>query len=219
MAVKEGQSGEPDFNPRLRVALANAKGVNLPKDNIERAVSRALDNNSAAMLEPTYEGYAPGGVAVFVECTTDNLNRTIATVRSIFSKKGGSLSTSGSVDFLFDRKGIFILSSQDQDVENLELDLIDGNAEEIEFDEEAQEITVIVPFEDFGTMQKKLDEINLEAISANLERIPHNTVTLDIHQARTVLHLLEALEDDDDVAQVFHNLELTDEVEAALNEE
>ncbi|MCL4109193.1 UNVERIFIED_CONTAM: hypothetical protein GTU68_028374 [Idotea baltica] len=219
VAVKEGQSGEPDFNPRLRVALTNAKGVNLPKDNIERAINRALDSNSAAMHEPTYEGYAPGGVAVFVECTTDNLNRTIASVRSIFSKKGGSLSTSGSVDFMFDRKGIFILPLQDQDPEELELELIDGNAEEIEFDEEAGEITVSVSFEDFGTMQKKLDEIDIEAISANPERIPQNTVTLDIHQARTVLHLIEALEEDDDVSQVFHNLELTEEVEAALNEE
>jgi len=219
VAVKEGQSGEPDFNPRLRVALTNAKGINLPKENIERAISRALDSNSAAMHEPTYEGYAPGGVAVFVECTTDNLNRTIASVRSIFSKKGGSLSTSGSVDFMFDRKGIFIISAQDRDIEDLELELIDGNAEEIEFDEQAGEITVIVSFEDFGTMQKKLDEINIEALSANLERIPQNTVTLDIHQARTVLHLIEALEEDDDVSQVFHNLELTDEVEAALNED
>ncbi|NND35303.1 MAG: YebC/PmpR family DNA-binding transcriptional regulator [Saprospiraceae bacterium] len=217
VAVKEGQSGEPDFNPRLRVALANAKGVNVPKENIERAISKALASSGEAMFEPTYEGYAPHGVAVFVECTTDNLNRTVSSVRAIFNKKGGNLSTSGSVDFLFDRKGIFILPVNDQNIEELELELIDANAEEVDFDEEANEIHVVVAFEDFGTMQKKLDDLGLEATSANLERIPRTTVTLPLDEAKSVLQLVEALEEDEDVSQVFHNLEFTEEVEAALS--
>ncbi len=216
IAVREGQSGDPDFNPRLRVALANAKGINLPKDNIERAINRALDSSGEAMHEPTYEGYAPGGVAIFVECTTDNLNRTVSSVRSIFNKKGGSLSTSGSVDFLFDRQGVFIFSAQDQDVESLELDLIDANAQDIEHDQETNEITVIVDFEDFGAMQKKLEDLKVEVTNATLERVPKNTIKLSVDDAKSVLNLVEALEDDDDVNQVFHNLELTEEVEAAL---
>lgn len=218
IAVREGQSGDPDFNPRLRTALVNAKGVNLPKENIERAISKALDSGQEAMYEPTYEGYGPGGVAIFVECATDNLNRTISAVRAIFNKKGGSLSTSGSVDFLFDRKGIFLVPVQGHDPEVLELEFIDANAQEVEFDPENGEITVIVNFEDFGMMQKKLEELGLEATSSNLERIPRNTVTLDLDAARSVLNLIEALEEDDDISQVFHNLELTEELESVMEQ-
>ena len=219
VAVKEGQSGEPDFNPRLRVALANAKGVNVPKENIARAISKALASSGEAMYEPTYEGYAPHGVAIFVECTTDNLNRTVSSVRSIFNKSGGSLSTTGSVDFLFDRKGVFILPLNGWNAEELELELIDANAEDVEYDQDTGEIHVVVAFEDFGMLQKKLDDLQIEATSATLERIPQTTVTLPIDEAKSVLNLVEALEDDDDVAQVFHNLELTEEVEAALSED
>lgn len=217
IAVREGQSGDPDFNPRLRVALTNAKGINLPKDNIERAINKALDSSSGAMYEPTYEGYAPGGIAIFVECTTDNLNRTVSSVRSIFNKKGGNLSTSGSVDFLFDRKGVFILPAVGHDLEELELELIDANAEEIEHDDDTNEITVFVAFEDYGSMQQKLDELGIEPKNVNLERIPQNTVTLDLDMSKSVLNLVEALEEDDDVNQVFHNLELTQEVAEALS--
>ncbi|MCB0688469.1 MAG: YebC/PmpR family DNA-binding transcriptional regulator [Saprospiraceae bacterium] len=216
IAVKEGQSGDPDFNPRLRTALINAKGVNLPKENIERAITRALDSSQATMYEPTYEGYGPGGVAIFVECATDNLNRTISSVRAIFNKKGGNLSTSGSVDFLFDRKGIFVLPVHDNNPEELELALIDANAQEVEYDADSKEMTVIVNFEDFGLMQKKLEELKLEASSSTLERIPQNTVELDLDVARSTMNLIEALEENDDVSQVFHNMELTEELEELM---
>jgi YebC/PmpR family DNA-binding regulatory protein len=218
IAVKEGQSGDPNFNPRLRLAVANAKGANMPKENIERAIKKALDSGSAALNQPTYEGYAPGGIAVFVETTTDNTQRTVSNVRAVFNKKGGNLATSGSVDFLFDRKGIFTIKNEGMDVEELELELIDGGAEDLDLDEETNEITITVAFEDFGNMQKKLEDLSIEPISATLERIPQNTTILDIHDAKKVLHLIEALEDDDDVQAVFHNLELTEEVEMALQE-
>ncbi len=216
VAVKEGDSGDPDFNPRLRVALANAKGVNMPKDNIDRAIRKAVDSGSGALLQPTYEGYAPGGVAVFVECTTDNLNRTVSSVRAIFSKRGGNLATTGSVDFLFVRKGVFVIDTQGHDLESLELDLIDGGAEDIEVDLEEHEITVTVAFEDFGTMQKKLEDLGIEAKSATLEREPTTTTTLSLNEAKSALALIEALEEDDDVQNVFHNLEMTDELENML---
>lgn len=218
VAVKEGDSGDPDFNPRLRVALSNAKGVNMPKENIDRAIKKAVDSGSEALLQPTYEGYAPGGIAIFVECTTDNLNRTVSSVRAIFSKRGGNMATSGSVDFLFERKGVFILNAEGHDVEELELDLIDGGAEDIELDEESNEIAVTVAFEDFGTMQKKLDDLTIEPKSATLEREPTSTTTLPWVEARSALALVDALEEDDDVQNVFHNLEMTEEVEKMLAE-
>ncbi len=218
VAVREGNSGDPDFNPRLRLALANAKGVNMPKENVERAIKKALDAGGEALLQPTYEGYAPGGVAIFVECTTDNLNRTVSSVRAIFSKQGGNLATSGSVDFLFERKGIFTLAIGEHNLEELELELIDGGAEEIDADAELGEVSVTVAFEDFGEMQKKLEELDIEPLSAQLERIPTTTTTLDVHDSKKVLALVEALEDDDDVQNVFHNLEMTDELEAVLDE-
>jgi YebC/PmpR family DNA-binding regulatory protein len=216
VAVKEGGNGDPDFNPRLRLAISNAKGINMPKDNIDRAIKKALESGSADLHQPTYEGYAPGGIAVFVECTTDNTQRTVANVRSIFNKRGGNLATTGSVDFMFDRKGIFTLEAAEQDPDELELELIDGGAEDLELDEESQEFTVTVAFEDFGNMQKKLEELNIEPKSAVLERIPSTTNTLNISDAKKALHLIEALEDDDDVQAVFHNLEMTDELEAEL---
>ena len=154
VAVKEGQSGDPDFNPRLRLAVANAKGANMPKDNVDRAIKKALDSEGSALHQPTYEGYAPGGVAIFVECTTDNLKRTVSNVRAVFNKKGGNLATSGSVDFLFERKGIFIIDRGEHDPEELELELIDGGAEELEVDDESSEISITVDFGDFGNMQK-----------------------------------------------------------------
>lgn len=218
VAVKEGGSGDPDFNPRLRLAVANAKGANMPKDNVDRAIKKALESDSAALYQPTYEGYAPGGIAVFVECTTDNLNRTVSNIRSIFNKQGGNLATSGSVDFLFDRKGIFVIEPGDRDQEELELELIDGAAEDIEKDDSAGEWTVTVAFEDFGRMQEKLDELGLEPKSANLERIPKTTTKVDLSAAKRVLNMIEILEDDDDVQNVYHNLEMTDELEMELTE-
>jgi YebC/PmpR family DNA-binding regulatory protein len=218
VAVREGNSGDPDFNPRLRVALTNAKGVNMPKENIERAIKKALDSSGEAFLQPTYEGYAPGGIAIFVECTTDNINRTVSNVRAIFNKRGGNLATNGSVDFLFERNGIFIIDMEAQDPEELELELIDGGAEDIEVDEESKELTVTVAFEDFGNMQKKIEDLELNVKSATLERIPKNTSVLSIDDAKKALKLIDTLEEDDDVQNVFHNLEMTDELETALSE-
>ncbi|TVR79310.1 MAG: YebC/PmpR family DNA-binding transcriptional regulator [Saprospirales bacterium] len=217
IAIKEGGNADPDFNPRLRLALSNAKGANMPKDNIDRAIKKAEDSGGEAMLQPTYEGYAPGGIAVFVECATDNLYRTVAAVRAVFNKKGGNLATSGSVDYLFDRKGIFVIKSEEvSDMEDLELELIDGGAEDIEKDMDNQEITITVSFEDFGNMQKKLEELQLEPKSATLERIPLNTIKLDVREAQKALNLIEDLEEVEDVQNVFHNLEMTEELQAAL---
>ncbi|NBB89378.1 MAG: YebC/PmpR family DNA-binding transcriptional regulator [Bacteroidetes bacterium] len=219
VAVKEGGSGDPDFNPRLRLAISNAKGANMPKDNIERAIKKALDSDDAAIYQPTYEGYAPHGVAVFVECTTDNMNRTIASVRSTFTKREGSLGTSGSVDYLFDRKGIFTLAQSEYEKAELELELIDGGAEELDLDEETGEISVTVAFEDFGNMQEKLEELKIEPKNAVLERIPKTEVKLNSDQARQVLALIDDLEDNDDVQNVFHNLQMTKEIESILESE
>jgi YebC/PmpR family DNA-binding regulatory protein len=216
VAAKEGGSGDPAFNPRLRLAIANAKGANMPKDNVERAIKKGLDKDAASFLEPTYEGYAPGGIAVFVECTTDNLQRTVAKVRAVFNKKGGNLATNGSVDFLFERKGVFIIEKGELDLEELELELIDGGAEDIDYDDESGEVTVTVDFADFGNMQKKLEDLAIEAKSANLERIPTTFTKLSVSDSKSVLNLIEALEEEDDVQAVFHNLEMTDELAMAL---
>ncbi len=218
VAVKDGNSGDPDFNPRLRLAISNAKGVNMPKDNIERAIKKALDSDSGDLYNVDYEGYAPGGIAVYVECTTDNLNRTVSNIRATFSKRGGNLATSGSVDYLFDRKGIFVIDKGEHDPEELQLELIDGGAEDIEVDDESNEITITVDFPDFGNMQAKLDELGIEPKSANLERIPSTSTTLGLSEAKKALALIDALDEDDDVQQVFHNLEMTEELEAELEE-
>lgn len=218
VAVKEGNSGDEEFNPRLRLAIANAKGVNMPKDNIDRAIKKALEKDSGAIYQPTYEGYGSGGVAIFVETATDNLNRTVSSIRSIFNKYHGNLATTGSVDFLFDRKGIFILEIDQDQKEEIELELIDGGAEELEYDQENNELEVTVEFEDFGRMQETLERLSMETKSANLERIPNVHTQLNLDEARKVLALIEALEEDDDVQQVFHNLEMTEELESVLQD-
>jgi YebC/PmpR family DNA-binding regulatory protein len=217
VAVKEGGGSDPESNPRLRTAIANAKGVNMPKDNISRAISKAGDKDAANFQEVTYEGYAPGGIGIFVECTTDNLQRTVSNVRSYFTKHGGSLGKNGSLSFIFDRKGVFTFPAGDLDLEELELELIDAGAEDIEVEDGF--ITVTTALEDFGSMQKKLEELNIETESAKLERIPNNTETLDVESAKKVLKLVDVIEEDDDVQAVYHNLEMTDELIAALEEE
>jgi YebC/PmpR family DNA-binding regulatory protein len=216
VAVKEGGGADPDSNPRLRTAIANAKGVNMPKDNVARAISKAGDKDSANFMEVTYEGYAPGGIGIFVECTTDNLQRTVSNVRSYFTKHNGSLGKNGSLSFIFDRKGVFTFPVGDLDVEELELEIIDAGAEDIELEEGF--VTVTTALEDFGTMQKKLEELEIETESAKLERIPNNTEALDVESAKKVLKLIDVIEEDDDVQEVFHNLEMTDELVAALDD-
>lgn len=207
VAVKEGGS-DPEANPRLRLAIQNAKGQNMPKENIERAIKKSGDDG-ANYEELTYEGYAPFGVAVFVECTTDNLNRTVASVRSLFSKYGGSLGVNGSVDYMFERKGIFLIKqTEGMDKDDLTLELIDGGAEDVVFNEGYIEVTSAM--EDFGNMQAKLDELGLEAETAELQRIPSTMVSLDDEQFEKVMKLIDALEDDDDVQKVYHNLDASE---------
>jgi len=208
VAAKEG-GPDAEMNPRLRLAVQNAKGKNMPKDTIDRAIKKVAGGEAADYQELTYEGYAPHGVAVFVECTTDNLNRTVAAVRSIFTKNGGNLGTNGSLEFIFDRKGVFSLPvPEGQDEDDLTLELIDGGAEDVEFDTGVMIITC--GMEDFGTMQKKLEELGLEAENAELERIPNSYANLSDDDFTQVMKTIDALEDDDDVQKVFHNIEATD---------
>ena len=208
VAAKEG-GGDIDTNPRLRLAVQNAKGINMPKDNIERAIKKATGSDATSYMEVTYEGYATNGVAVFVECTTDNLNRTVSNVRSLFTKYGGSLGTNGSLEFIFDRKGVFNLPVQEgMDMDELELELIDGGAEDIEESEGYLNITSAM--EDFGNVQKKLEELNLESESAELQRIPNTLVSLSDDNFSNVMKLIDALEDDDDVQKVYHNIDISE---------
>lgn len=212
VAVKEG-GGDPDGNPRLRLAINNAKGVNMPKENISRAISKA-EKDPDNLMELTFEGYAPGGIAIFVECLTDNNNRTVSTVRSLFSKRGGNLGTNGSLAFLFDRKGVFTVNKEKAKIEDIELDLIDAGAQEI--DDSDESFTVTTAMEDFGNMNKKFEELNIEVENAGLQRIPNDTKTLDVETSLKVLRLIEEFEDNEDVQNVYHNLEITDEVAEAM---
>ena len=213
VAVKES-GPDPENNPRLRMAIANAKGVSMPKDNIERAISKGKDKDAENFLELTYEGYLSHGIAIYIECTTDNQQRTISNVRAIFNKYSGNLGTKGSLSFLFDRKGIFAVPKGELDEEEFELEMIDAGAEDIEVEDGFFSITTAM--EDFGNMQKKLEEMGIEPESAELQRIPHETIKLDDETARKILKVIEMFEDDDDVQMVFHNLEISDELMAEM---
>ena len=213
IAAKEG-GGDPDSNARLRLAIQNAKGANMPKDNIERAIKKAVGADAASYVDETFEGYGPGGIANFTECLTDNNNRTVASVRSAFNKHGGKLGTNGSLSSLFDRKGIFTISLENVSKDDLELELIDAGAQDFESDEDTLSITCAM--EDFGSLNRKLNELGIEPEEAALKRIPNNTKTLDIESAKKVMKFIETLEDDDDIQNVYHNLEITDELAAEL---
>lgn len=219
VAVKEGNSADPETNPALRNAISNAKGVNMPKDTIERAIKKASGADADSYELVTFEGYGPHGIAIFVECTTDNTNRTVASIRSIFSKNGGSLGTNGSLEFLFDRKGVFVMdtSSIEQSTEELELELIDGGALEFEKDDEL--LTVYTDFVDFGKMSSKLEDLNIEPKNAEVQRIPLNTIELPVEQGKQILNLIDKFEEDDDVQNVYHTLEVTDELINQLENE
>lgn len=207
ISVKEGRSGDPEANPRLRLAMQNAKGANMPKDNIERAIKKGLGGDADSFIEQTFEGYGPNGIAVFVECLTDNQNRTVQDVRAAFSKYGGSLGTNGSLEFIFDRKGVFTIAlTDDLDLEAFELEMIDAGAEEL--DEEDGYLTISCAMEDFGAVNRKLENLHLETESAELQRIPNTTLTLSDEQFSAVMKLIEVLEDNDDVQKVYHNLEI-----------
>lgn len=214
VAVKEG-GPDPDPNPRLRLAIQNAKGANMPKDNIQRAINKA-GSDAENYEEVTFEGYAPYGIAVYVECLTDNNNRTVGSIRSIFTRSGGSLGTNGSLNFLFERKGVFAIPQKNLDPEEFELEIIDAGAEEIENEDGIFIITT--QLDDFGTVQEKLEEMNIEAKNAELQRIPNSTKRLDTELAIKVVKVIEEFEDDEDVQNVYHNLEITDEIIAAVND-
>jgi YebC/PmpR family DNA-binding regulatory protein len=219
IAARDG-GPEPDQNPQLRLAVQNAKGANMPKDTMERAIKKGSGAEAANLTELTFEGYASNGIAVFVECTTDNNNRTVANVRAVFNKYGGNLGTNGSLSFAFDRKGVFTLEKEKlegKDIEELEMELIDGGLEEL--DQTDEQVIAYCSFDDFGNMQKQLEEMELEASSAELQRIPNDTSALDIDSAQRVLKLIDKMEEEDDVNTVYHNLEMTDELMAALESE
>ena len=209
VTVKES-GPDPEGNPRLRVAIANAKGVSMPKDTLQRAINKGKDKDAANFIETTYEGYLPHGIATYIECTTDNLQRTISNIRSIFNKYGGNLGTNGSLNFLFDRKGIFTIPKGELDAEEFELEMIDAGAEDIVLEDEFY--TVTTSMEDFGNMMKKLEQVSIEPENAELQRIPNETITLAKGSALKILKIIETFEDDDDVQNVFHNLEITDEL-------
>lgn len=210
IAVREG-GPDPNSNPRLRLAIANARGVNMPKDNIQRAINKANEKDSANYVEIVYEGYATHGVAIIVECATDNQQRTVANIRSYFNKHGGSLSTSGSLNFIFDQKGVFRINKEKiSNFDEFMLEAIDAGAEDVVEDDDM--VIIFTPRENFGTMQKTLEKLNIEADSSKLERIPNTFVKLEKEQALKILKLIDLLEDDDDVQNVYHNMELPDEV-------
>ncbi|MDC3341271.1 YebC/PmpR family DNA-binding transcriptional regulator [Flavobacteriaceae bacterium] len=203
MAVKEG-GPDPDGNSRLRAVIQNAKAVNMPKDNVERAIKRASDKNQGDYKEVVFEGYAPHGIAVLVETATDNNTRTVANIRSYFNKCDGSLGTSGSVVFMFDHVCNFRINSGEMDMEDLELELIDFGVEEIFQDEDG--CMIYAPFESFGAIQNYLENNSLEILSSGFERIPQVTKTLTPEQVADVEKLLEKIEEDDDVQNVYHTM-------------
>jgi YebC/PmpR family DNA-binding regulatory protein len=203
IAVKQG-GPDPAGNPRLRMAIQNSKSVNMPKDRVEAAIKRAVSKDTANYDEVVYEGYGPHGIAVVVECATDNPTRTVANIRMYFTRANGSLGKTGSLDFLFERKGIFKLAKNDLNVEELELDLIDFGAEEV-FEDEG-EIFIYTSFVNYGAMQKALEEKKMEVLSTELQRIPVNTVQLTEEQMAEVEAMIEKIEDDEDVQGVYHNM-------------
>ena len=204
MAVKEG-GPDPDANSRLRAVIQNAKSVNMPKDNIERAIKRASDKNQGDYKEVVFEGYAPHGIAVLIETATDNNTRTVANVRSYFNKTDGSLGTSGSVIFMFDHTCNFRINGEGLDLEELELELIDHGVDEIFQDEDG--VLIYAPFESFGAIQSYLESNEIEILSSGFERIPQVTKKLSEEEAADVEKLLEKLEEDDDVQNVYHTME------------
>ena len=217
VAVKEGGISDPSMNARLRIAVMNAKGQNMPKDNIDRAISKG-EKDGNDLTEIFLEGYGAGRVAVFVECLSDNNNRTVADIRHIITKRGGTLATKGSLNFIFDRKGVFVIPIKEGvNLEDLELEFIEAGAEDIEIEDDL--ITVTTALEDFGKFNKKLEELHIEPQKVELQRIPAVDKRLAVNEAKVVLRMIEELEENEDVQNVYHNLEMTEELEQALEEE
>ena len=208
VAVAVRESGpDPDSNPRLRLLVQNARGCNMPKDTLMRAINKASDKDAAVLQEITFECHANHGIALFIECLSDNNMRTVANIRSIMNKNGGTMETNGSLSFLFTRKGVFVIPRKpDMNIDELEMTL-----EEMEVDDDY--ITLYTAYEDFGNMVKMLEELNIECESAELQRIPNTTRTIDEDSMRKVLKVINMLEEDDDVTNVFHDMEIPDDFE------
>ncbi|MBT8288099.1 MAG: YebC/PmpR family DNA-binding transcriptional regulator [Flavobacteriaceae bacterium] len=203
IAVKDG-GPDPASNSKLRAVIQNAKSVNMPKDNIERAIKRASDKSQGDIKEVLFEGYGPHGIAVLVETATDNNTRTVANIRSYFNKCNGSLGTSGSVSFMFDHTCNFRIPSEGLDPEEIELELIDFGAEEVFVDDDG--LLIYAPFESFGAIQSELERRDIEILSSGFERIPQVTKTLSAEEIADVEKLLEKIEEDDDVQNVYHTM-------------
>lgn len=203
MSVKQG-GPDPANNPRLRVAMQNAKSESMPKDRIDAAISRASAKDQKDYAEVVYEGMGPYGVGIVIETATDNTTRTVANMRLAFNRNNGELGKSGSLDFIFERKCIFKIDPTGLNLEDLELELIDFGMEEIEQVED--ETLIYTAFTDFGNMQKGLESLNIPIVSVDKERIPLSTVELTAEQAEEVNKLIDRLEEDEDVQGVFHNI-------------
>jgi YebC/PmpR family DNA-binding regulatory protein len=195
---------DPEGNSRLRALMQNAKDANMPKENVERAIKRATDKDTSDYKETVFEGYGPHGIAILVETATDNNNRTVANIRSYFNKYNGSLGTSGSVEFMFNHVCFFRIAKENTDPEELELELIDFGAEEVFAEEEA--IVIYGPFESYGGLQKHLEESKRQILSSGFERIPTITKELSAEEQADVEKLLERIEEDDDVQNVYHTM-------------
>ncbi len=204
VAVKTGGGGDPTMNPRLRLALANARGANMPKDNIDRAIKKAEGGSGENIVEVTFEGYGPDGTAIYVECATDNNTRTVSNIRSYFNKYGGSLGKDGCLEFIFSRKGIFLLQNEGLEEEDFTMEMIDVGAEDIEFEEDT--VVVSCEMEDFGNISKRLQEMDLEPTEAGLKRIPVTTKEINQKDYPKFEKLIDVIEDDDDVQKVYHNV-------------
>ncbi len=205
IAVKMG-GPNPDTNARLRMVIANAKAVNMPKANVEAAIKRASEKDASNYEEVVYEGYAPHGVPVLVECTTNNPNRTVANVRMYFTRANGSLGTNGSVSFMFERKVMFKVNAQGVNREELELELIDFGLEEINYDEEQNQLIIQAAFNDYGKMQQALEERKIEVLETSKIYLPTTTKELSPEQEAEVMAMIEKMEEDEDIEAVYHNI-------------
>ena len=204
MAVKEG-GPNPEANARLRAVIQNAKSANMPKENVERAIKKATDKDTANYKEGLFEGYAPHGIAILIETATDNNNRTVANIRSYFNTCHGTLGTQGSVEFMFDHTCNFRIPNTNIDIEEMELEFIDFGAEEIFADEDG--ILIYAPFGSYGAIQKELENRGIEILSSGFERIPQITKQLTEAEMADVEKLIEKIEEDDDVMNVYHTME------------
>ncbi len=211
IAAKAG-GPDPDNNPRLRTLIQSARSENMPKENVERAIKRATEKDQGNYEEIVYEGYGPHGIAILVETATDNNMRTVANVRSYFTKVGGALGTQGSVSFMFDHKCVFKVKKEGEiDMEELELELIDFEVDDVYRDEEDDIIYIYGAFESFGNIQKYLEENSFNIVSGGFERIPNVPLkTLEATEKETIMKLLDRLENDDDVQNVYHTMSLAE---------